>query len=271
MRFGDIIVMTTQLSQFREDIDRIDSQIVELLGRRFDICTKVAEYKRQNGVSVMQSNRVQEVKDSCKKLAIQNSIDPNFIEKLYSLIIEEACRLEYSHKNIALDNQHDKSSALAWHSRRIDHVAIAVKDLEQAISFFQDKVGFDLVERRDVEGEWSGMKSAVMNAGAITFVLAEGTNPNSNVSQYIEKYGTGIQHIAIEVEDITSVMADLKQRGFQLISGIISSPGLKQIFSTRDSNSGIMLEVIERTEGMDGFTDDNVQELFKAMESQGIY
>ena len=260
-----------QLSQFRADIDQIDSQLIELIGRRFSICHQVAEYKRLNDMSVMQSNRVQEVKDRCKKLAVENSVDPRFIEKLYASIIEEACRLEYLHESDDIENQSVKSSALAWHSRKIDHVAIAVRNLEQAITFFRDKVGFELVERRDVEGSWSGMHSAVMKAGEITFVFAEGTNPDSNVSQYIDNYGTGIQHIAIEVEDIESVLSDLKQRGFNLISEIISSPGLSQLFSIRDPNSGIMLEVIQRADGIDGFTVNNVQALFESMESQGVY
>src|SRR5439155_8123740 len=83
-------------------------------------------------------------------------------------------------------------SALAATGLAIDHVAIACRELEPAIAHYRDTLGFELVERRTTEGEYSGMLSAVMKAGPITFVLVQGTSPESNVSQYIEHYGPGV-------------------------------------------------------------------------------
>lgn len=260
-----------EMKSFREQIDIIDDQIIKLLDRRFKICHQVALHKKSNKIAVMQNERVEEVKNRCAKLASAYSIDPTFVVNLYSLIIEEACHLENNLINGNFQDEINALSVLTQCSKKIDHVAIAVKNLESAIAFYRDTVGFELVERRDVEGKWSGMTSAVMRAGSITFVLVQGTNPESNVSQYIKNYGAGIQHIAIEVENIEDVMQDLKKRGFELITGIINSSGLNQMFSTRDPNSGIMMEFIERAEDTDGFAENNVQDLFEAMESQGVY
>jgi methylmalonyl-CoA/ethylmalonyl-CoA epimerase len=67
------------------------------------------------------------------------------------------------------------------------------------------------------------------------------------------------------------VKEELEYRGLELISDVISSPGLKQIFSKRDPNSGIMFEFIERLENSEGFSDSNVQDLFSAMQEKEVY
>lgn len=162
-------------------------------------------------------------------------------------------------------------SVLEKYSTGIDHVAVAVTNLQKSIEFYQNCLGFKLTERRLVNGEYSGMDSATMESGNVRFVLVEATNEKSNVAQYIKNYGPGVQHVAISVNNIEAVVLDLKTRKFEFITDIIKAPGLKQIFSTRDPISGIMIEIIQRTEGQEGFNDVNVGELFKAMESKGIY
>ena len=166
----------------------------------------------------------------------------------------------------------DKLSILAQYSANLDHVAIAVKDLESAIGFYQNLLGFELVERREVAGKWSGMKSAVMQAGSIIFVLMQGTSPESQICQYIEHYGTGVQHLAIKVDNLAQVKQDLERRGLKFSVDVINSPGLNQAFSVRDENSGIMIEIIERSpEAKGNFTDKNVQNLFEKLEEQNLF
>ncbi|MDY7036214.1 MAG: chorismate mutase [Thermodesulfobacteriota bacterium] len=83
-----------RMEEFRESINKIDKQIIELLGRRFGVCRNVAEYKKANNIPMMQPSRVTEVKEKCSTLAVANSVDPTFIRKLYEFIIKEACRIE---------------------------------------------------------------------------------------------------------------------------------------------------------------------------------
>jgi methylmalonyl-CoA epimerase len=152
----------------------------------------------------------------------------------------------------------------------IDHVAIAVRDLDAAIAYYGDVLGFELRERRQISGRISGMDSAVMEAGGVKFVLVEGDSPESNVSRYIEAYGPGVQHVAIEVPDPQEALDDLRARGADLLTGIIHGPGLDQIFTKREPSSGIQLEIIARAEN-DGFDPSNVQELFEAMERENVF
>lgn len=161
-------------------------------------------------------------------------------------------------------------SVLGRSAMRIDHVAIAVRDLDAAISYYGDVLGFALQERRQISGRISGMDSAVMEAGGVKFVLVQGDSPESNVSRYIEAYGPGVQHVAIEVPDPQEAIDDLRARGADLLTGIIRGPGLDQIFTKREPNSGIQLEIIARAEN-DGFDPANVQELFEAMERENVF
>jgi 4-amino-4-deoxychorismate mutase len=83
-----------ELSAFRSQLNQLDDEIIRLLGRRFDICRAVAEYKRAKGIPMMQPARVAEVKERCAELAVARNVSPEFSRRLYGLIIDEACRLE---------------------------------------------------------------------------------------------------------------------------------------------------------------------------------
>lgn len=152
----------------------------------------------------------------------------------------------------------------------IDHVAIAVRSLPDAIEHFRDSFGFEVVEERKVDGEFSGMDTAVLVAGDVKFVLVQGTSPASNVSRYIEHYGPGVQHVAIRVDDAEVVLVDLQARGCDLLTGIIHADGLDQIFTRRDQNSGMQVELISRSKN-EGFSGSNVRELFEAMEREQVF
>lgn len=82
------------LEDFRQEIDAVDTHIVELLGRRLDICRDVARYKKAHDIDMMQPGRVEEVKKKRSDLGAQHGIDKDFMYKIYTLIIEEACRIE---------------------------------------------------------------------------------------------------------------------------------------------------------------------------------
>lgn len=83
-----------QLSLFRQEIDALDAQIIKALGQRFDICRQVARFKKAENIPMMQPGRVEEVKKHRQELGLQYAIDADFMLKLYSLIIQESCRIE---------------------------------------------------------------------------------------------------------------------------------------------------------------------------------
>ncbi|MCB1036843.1 MAG: VOC family protein, partial [Acidobacteria bacterium] len=112
-------------------------------------------------------------------------------------------------------------SILAEKALGVDHIAIAVPDLESSIEFYSKVLGFHLKERRETKGRKTAMVSAVLEAGPLTFVLVQGTTPESQVSRFIEHYGPGVQHIAIGVSDLPEVAARLKDAGLAFDTTVI--------------------------------------------------
>jgi len=82
------------LESLRHELDGIDNEISALIGRRFDVCVQIGHFKRKTGLPTMQPQRVAAVISRVRELANKNGFDPNVAEKIYELIIEEACRLE---------------------------------------------------------------------------------------------------------------------------------------------------------------------------------
>ena len=151
---------------------------------------------------------------------------------------------------------------------KIDHIAIAVSNLEAGVRFFKNVLGFNLIRRRKVTGQKTGMIAAEMEHNGIKFVLCQGTESASQVCQLIEKCGPGVAHIALAVDDAESTALKLKEQGMAFDTTVIKGAGLRQVLSSRDVNSGLSFEFIERY-GEEGFLEENVNELFSQLEKKG--
>ncbi len=151
----------------------------------------------------------------------------------------------------------------------IDHVAVAVTDLAEAIDWYTNKLGFHLVEERETRGERTSMLSAVVTAGSAVVVLIQGTAPQSQVSRFIEEFGPGVQHIAFGVRDMDEAMDRLAGSAGALDTPLIEDVGIRQAFLRRDPGSGVRVELIERTGG--SFSDNTVRQLFLAFEASDLY
>jgi len=158
---------------------------------------------------------------------------------------------------------------LGKYAKSVDHIAIAVHDLEASIKFYSEVMGYQMRERRETKGEKTAMISAVMVAGPITVVLLQGTSSESQVSRFVDNYGAGVQHIAIGVENLPAMADELKAAGMEFDTNVIEGGGLRQIFSHRDPGSGMMFEFIERLGG--DFSDESVKNLFEQLEKKNAY
>jgi len=163
------------------------------------------------------------------------------------------------------------TTALASRAIGLDHLAVAVPDLERSLAFYRDVVGFEVLERRETTGEKTGMVSAVLQAGPITLVLVQGTSPESQVSRYVESYGPGLQHVAIAVDDLPRLAEDLAASGVEFDTTVIQGEGIRQIFTHRDPGSGMMFELIERQTPQGRFSDESVGELFRQLEEKDSF
>lgn len=83
-----------QLDDLRTELDEIDSQILNLLAKRFEKIKLIGELKKEKNIPVLQKSREKIVIDRAKNAALQNNIDPVYFEKIYKVIISGACDLE---------------------------------------------------------------------------------------------------------------------------------------------------------------------------------
>ncbi|MEI8395090.1 MAG: chorismate mutase [Rhodospirillaceae bacterium] len=83
-----------ELTRLREDIDRLDDALVDLLARRFTICHEVAAYKLAHDIPVVLPERIEQVKQRCAERGVALGLDQAFMTTLYTLIIERTCETE---------------------------------------------------------------------------------------------------------------------------------------------------------------------------------
>ena len=100
--------------------------------------------------------------------------------------------------------------------RKIEHIGIAVKDLETSNLVFEKLFGAPAYKLEEVASE--GVKTSFFMNGPNKIELLEATNPDSPIARFIEKKGEGIHHIAFDVEDIVAEIARLKAEGFVILN-----------------------------------------------------
>ncbi|MGB3775750.1 MAG: methylmalonyl-CoA epimerase [Leeuwenhoekiella sp.] len=98
---------------------------------------------------------------------------------------------------------------------RIDHIGIAVKDLEKANLFYKKLLGTAHYKIEFVEGE--NVNTSFFKMGENKIELLEATSPDSPITKFLEKNGEGMHHIAYSVDDIKGELKRLKEEGFELI------------------------------------------------------
>ncbi|WP_324736179.1 methylmalonyl-CoA epimerase [Thermococcus sp. SY098] len=131
--------------------------------------------------------------------------------------------------------------------KKIDHIGIAVKNLDEAIKLWES-LGLKVAEIEEVPEQ--KVRVAVFKVGESRIELLEGTSEDSPISKFIAKRGEGIHHIALGVENIEEHLERLKEQGFRLIDEKprIGAGGAKIAFVHPKSVNGVLLELCERTE-----------------------
>jgi methylmalonyl-CoA/ethylmalonyl-CoA epimerase len=129
---------------------------------------------------------------------------------------------------------------------RIDHIGIAVKDLEQAKKFYTEILGMKATGEEVVEQQ--KVKVSFIPCGDSEVELLESTSPDGPIAKFIEKNGEGIQHLAVRVDNIKAALEDLKAKGVRLIDQEprYGAGGASIAFVHPKATGGILLELSER-------------------------
>lgn len=128
---------------------------------------------------------------------------------------------------------------------KIEHIGIAVNDLEKSNEIFAALFGKPHYKMEDVESE--GVKTSFFQLGSSKVELLEGTSENSPISKFIEKKGEGVHHIAFAVDDILSEVARLKNEGFIILNEIPKKGADNKmvVFLHPKSVNGVLIELCQ--------------------------
>ena len=129
---------------------------------------------------------------------------------------------------------------------KIDHLGIAVNSIEDGKDFWSGVLGLDFEGAETVTEQ--KVTTAFFPVGESEVELLESTAPDGPVAKYIEKRGQGIQHIAFRVENIEEALAELKEKGVQLIDQQprIGAGGAKIAFLHPKATAGVLVELCQR-------------------------
>jgi methylmalonyl-CoA/ethylmalonyl-CoA epimerase len=100
----------------------------------------------------------------------------------------------------------------------LDHVGIAVADLEAALRFYRDALGLEVEGTEEVGSQ--RVRAHFLPAGEPKLELLEATGPASTIARYVEKRGPGLHHITFRVDDLAAALAELEARGVRLIDAV---------------------------------------------------
>jgi methylmalonyl-CoA/ethylmalonyl-CoA epimerase len=128
---------------------------------------------------------------------------------------------------------------------KIEHIGIATRELDDALSFWRDALGLEVVHTEIVEEQ--GVRVAMLPVGEPRIELLEPTSDDSPVAKFIEKRGAGIHHIAVRVDDICAMLRRLKESGVRLIdeTARVGAGGCLVAFVHPSSANGVLLELVE--------------------------
>ncbi|RMF93466.1 MAG: methylmalonyl-CoA epimerase [Nitrospinota bacterium] len=128
---------------------------------------------------------------------------------------------------------------------RIDHLGVAVKDLEAAIRFYTEVLGLSLAGREELQG----LKVAFIRVGDDEIELIEDTTPDGPIARYIARRGEGIQHVAFAVPNIQEALQAVKARGVRVIDEVPrrGTRGAEIAFLHPQSTHGVLIEFCAHT------------------------
>jgi len=132
---------------------------------------------------------------------------------------------------------------------RIDHIGVAVEELEPALELYRDRFEMSLAHREVVTEQ--GVEAVLLDLGENHVELLAPLGPDTPVGKFLARQGPGLHHVAYQVTDIEATLAKLKQAGTQLIDSEprIGIRGSRVAFLHPRSSLGVLTEIVQPAEG----------------------
>jgi methylmalonyl-CoA/ethylmalonyl-CoA epimerase len=131
--------------------------------------------------------------------------------------------------------------------KKINHVALAVQDLDAALPFWQEAMGIRLDHVEDVPSQKA--RVAFLPVGESELELVQPTSPDTGTAKFLAEHGPGMHHLCFEVDDIEGMLAQLKEKGVRLINETpLVLEGRRMAFVHPKSTGGVLVELYELLE-----------------------
>jgi methylmalonyl-CoA/ethylmalonyl-CoA epimerase len=130
--------------------------------------------------------------------------------------------------------------------KKINHVAIVVADIDEALKFWRDALGIEMSHLEDVPSQKAQV--AFLPLGDSEVELVKPTADDTGAAKFLAERGGGMHHLCFETDDVAGMLADLKEKGVRLINEEpIVLPGRKMAFVHPKSTGGVLVELYELT------------------------
>lgn len=130
---------------------------------------------------------------------------------------------------------------------KVDHIGIAVKNLDETIKYYTETLGLKLERIEEVPSQ--NVRVAFIDAGNVHIELLQPLSEQGAIYNHIEKRGEGIQHIAFEVKNIRERMKELREKGVRLLSEepIVGAGGTEACFIHPKDSYGVLYELYDKS------------------------
>ena len=130
---------------------------------------------------------------------------------------------------------------------KVDHIGIAVRNLDERIKYYTETLGLKLLDIEEVPSQ--NVRVAFIDAGNVKFELLEPTSEESAIFKHIEKRGEGIQHVAFGVTGIRERMQELRENGVRLLSEEPrpGAHGAEVVFLHPKDSFGVLYELCDKS------------------------
>lgn len=127
----------------------------------------------------------------------------------------------------------------------LDHIGIAVRDVDDALAFYRDALGLEVTTMEEVPSQ--RVRAHFVSVGGAVLELLEATSPDSPIARFTERSGPGLHHITLRVDDLDTMLAGLEERGITLIDRVPrpGAEGSRVAFVHPSSAHGVLVELKE--------------------------
>jgi lactoylglutathione lyase/methylmalonyl-CoA/ethylmalonyl-CoA epimerase len=150
--------------------------------------------------------------------------------------------------------------------KRVDHIAIAVRNLEKSITLFETLFGAKLITKKRGTMQGHPMAVAYMQVGENIFALDEAVDPDGFIAKFIEKRGEGLHHLGLEVDDLDEYIQELEAKNIRIPVKDLDGEFRREILLSPREANGVVWQVIEWQSGPDLSLEERIERLHQYRE-----